>query len=344
MYLYISVLLNYYIGILRKLSLYKLLNFFKLFVSFHVSRFTKKARLWGDPFFVSIEPTTSCNLRCPQCPSGLREFTRPTGMLMPAFFEPALLQLKNHLHSLTFYFQGEPYLNPDFLDMVAFANKQGIYTITSTNAHYLNEENAKRTVLSKLDKLIISVDGITQEVYEHYRVGGQLDKVLEGTREILKQKKLHRAKHPHVVWQFVAFKTNQHQVDAVKKLGKEMGVDEVKIKTAQIYDFENGNELIPDIDSLSRYRKNANGTFEIKNQLLNQCWRMWQGCVITWDGKVVPCCFDKDAHHRVGDLKTGSFQTIWHSEAYSQFRSAVLTGRSEIDICRNCSEGTRVWS
>ena len=110
-------------------------------------------------------------------------------MLQHQLFQTIIGQLKNHLHSLTFYFQGEPYLNPDFLNMVSFAHANKIFTITSTNAHYLTEENARQTVLSKLDKLIISVDGITQEVYEQYRIGGKLDKVLEGTKEILKQKK-----------------------------------------------------------------------------------------------------------------------------------------------------------
>jgi radical SAM protein with 4Fe4S-binding SPASM domain len=299
---------------------------------------------FGLPVFVSIEPTTSCNLRCPQCPSGLREFTRPVGMLQTPLFEKVITQLKDHVHSLTFYFQGEPYLNPDFLKMVTHANDQNIYTITSTNAHYLTEENAKQTVLSGLDKLIISVDGITQEVYEQYRVGGKLNKVIEGTKEILKQKKVLKSNSPHVIWQFVVFGHNEHQVEAVKKLGKELGVGEVKIKTAQIYDFENGNDMIPHNDAYSRYEKDEQGTFRIKNKMLNQCWRMWQGCVITWDGKIVPCCFDKDAKYRLGNLETESFRSVWYSEAYNNFRRSVLNSRNSIDICTNCTEGTKVWS
>ncbi len=153
----------------------------KLFMSFHFSRLTGKVHQSGLPLFVSIEPTTSCNLRCPQCPSGLREFTRPTGMLQEAFFQSTIRQLKKHLFSLTFYFQGEPFLNPDFLNMVAFANQHGIYTITRTNAHYLNKGVAQATVNSQLDELIISIDGSTQQTYSTYRVGGQFEKVLEGT-------------------------------------------------------------------------------------------------------------------------------------------------------------------
>jgi radical SAM protein with 4Fe4S-binding SPASM domain len=265
-------------------------------------------------------------------------------MLDPVFFESTVQQVKKYLHSLTFYFQGEPYLNPDFLKMVDVANRHNIYTITSTNAHYMNESNAQRTVESGLDKLIISIDGTTQDTYEKYRIGGSLEKVISGTREILKQKKLMKSSKPHVVWQFVVFKTNEHQVDEVRRLGRELGVDEVKIKTAQIYDFENGHGLIPENEKYSRYRKNEGGAFEIKNRLLNQCWRMWQGCVITWDGKIVPCCFDKDAKYKIGDLQTESFSSIWFSPAYNGFRASILKGRSQIDICNNCTEGTKVWA
>lgn len=337
-------MIKYYKGILKKLTFYKVTNFLKLLFGFHFSRLVKRPKQFGMPLFISVEPTTSCNLRCPQCPSGLREFSRPTGMLQKQLFEKVIVQLKKQLHSLTFYFQGEPYLNPDFLTMVTFANTQHIYTITSTNAHYLTEENARNSVLSKLDKLIISIDGTSQESYEQYRKGGQLEKVLEGTKEIIRQKKLLNSSTPHVVWQFIVFKPNQHQIEEVKLLGKQLGVNQVKIKTAQIYDFENGHDMIPDLEKYSRYTKNSDGKFEIKNLLLNQCWRMWQGCVITWDGKIVPCCFDKDAKYKLGDLQKDTFKSVWYSEGYNQFRRSILQGRNKIDICNNCTEGTKVWT
>jgi radical SAM protein with 4Fe4S-binding SPASM domain len=138
-------------------------------------------------------------------------------------------------------------------------------------------------------------------------------------------------------------KPNEHQISEVKKLGLEIGVNEVKLKTAQLYEFENGNELMPSIDEFSRYKKQKDGSYKIKNELLNHCWKLWHSCVITWDGKIVPCCFDKDAQHQLGDLNTKSFATIWQSDLYRSFRSRILQSRKEIDICTNCSEGTKVW-
>ncbi len=332
------------INLFSKLTPRRLWNMVQVYSSFQLSKFRKKPMQWGFPISISFEPTTSCNLRCPECPSGLREFTRPTGMLQKDFFRQTIDDIYKELLYLVFYFQGEPYLNPDFLDMVKYAHDKGIYTATSTNAHYLTEEKAKKTVESGLDRLIISIDGTTQDVYENYRVGGKLEKVLQGARNIVKWKKELNSKTPFVFFQFLVVKPNEHQLDDIKKLAAEIGVDQVRFKTAQVYDFENDpNQLIPSIDKYSRYRKNKKGEMEVKSGLQNHCWRLWSGNVITWDGLVVPCCFDKDALHQLGNMKMQSFKQIWQNDNYKQFRSELMTSRRNIDICSNCSEGLKVW-
>lgn len=298
---------------------------------------------WGYPISISFEPTNFCNLRCPECPSGLRSFTRPTGMLQTDFFRATIDEMHRELLYLVFYFQGEPYLNPKFLDMVKYATDKKIYTATSTNAHYLTDDNARKTIESGLDRLIISIDGTTQEVYEQYRVGGQLQKVIDGARNIVKWKKELNSKKPFVVFQFLVVRPNEHQIEEVKKLGKEIGVDDVWFKTAQIYDYENDpNQLIPTREEYSRYKRTANGV-RFKGRVQNQCWRLWHDPVITWDGLVAPCCFDKDAQYRMGNLRSQGFREIWKNGEYRQFRAKILKGRKEIDICANCSEGTKVW-
>lgn len=333
------------LNLISKLTAERAWNAIKVVCSYYMSKWTRKPVQWGYPISISFEPTTSCNLRCPECPSGLRAFTRPTGMLQKNFFKETIDQLHKKLMYLVFYFQGEPYLNPAFLDMVSYASEKGIYTATSTNAHYLTDSNAKKTVESGLDRLIISIDGTTQEVYQQYRIGGRLDKVLEGARNIVKWKKALKSKTPFVFFQFLVVKPNEHQVDEIRQLAKEIGVDDVWLKTAQVYDYENDpNQLIPENSRYSRYRKNEQGEYEFKNQLSNHCWRLWHATVITWDGLVTPCCFDKDAKYKLGDLKGKSFEQIWHNEEYVNFRTQILQSRKNIDICANCSEGTRVWT
>ncbi|MFN3300024.1 MAG: radical SAM/SPASM domain-containing protein [Sediminibacterium sp.] len=336
--------LNDSLNLLSKLTLRRFWNGLKVYTSFNLSKLISKPIQWGMPVSISFEPTTSCNLRCPECPSGLREFTRPTGMLQKNFFQETIDEIAQDILYLIFYFQGEPYLNPQFLEMVKYANLKGIYTATSTNAHYLNDENARKTVESGLDRLIISIDGTTQDVYQQYRVGGKLEKVIEGAKNIVKWKKQLNSKTPFVFFQFLVVKPNEHQIADIKALGREIGVDQVRFKTAQVYNYqEDPNNLIPTNNKYSRYKKDASGKMKVKSGLKNYCWKLWHANVITWDGLVVPCCFDKDAMHQLGNLKSQSFKEIWKNGNYHQFRTELLNSRKNIDICSNCSEGLSVW-
>lgn len=319
-------------------------NAMRILGSYFYSKMTGNPVHWGMPIAISFEPTTSCNLRCPECPSGLRSFTRPTGMMEEKLYKRTIDELADTLLYLIFYFQGEPYLHPKFFELVQYAHNKGIYTATSTNAHYLTDEKARRTVESGLDRLIISIDGTTQDVYQQYRVGGNLEKVLEGTRNIIKWKKELKSATPHVIFQFLVVKPNEHQIEDVKKLAEEMGVDEVGLKTAQIYDYEEGSDLIPTIEKYSRYQVQADGKYSIKNKFVDHCWKMWHSCVITWDGAVVPCCFDKDAEYKLGDMKTSTFRQLWKGKKYRDFRASLIRSRSEIEMCKNCTEGTQVWA
>lgn len=292
---------------------------------------------------ISIEPTTACNLKCPQCPSGLRQFTRPTGNLKPETNKNVLDNLGKQLQYINYYFQGEPFIHPQFLDFVKDATERNIYVVTSTNAHFIAEKTAYEIIDSGLNEVIISIDGTTQKTYEQYRVEGSLSKVIEGTKALIKAKKERKSSLPIVTFQFLVVKHNEHQIDEVNKMAEEMGVDRISFKTVQVYDFESGKDLIPNNEKFSRYKKNTSGKYELKNKFKNSCWRMWSSCVFTWDGKIVPCCFDKDAQHRMGQLDFKNFKEIWRSDIYSDFRNKILKDRKSIEICKNCSEGSKVW-
>ena len=101
---------------------------------------------------------------------------------------------------------------------------------------------------------------------------------------------------------------------------------------------------MPDNEKYSRYIKQKNGTYKLKGKQGNHCWRMWSGSVLTWDGQVVPCCFDKDAKYILGSINERTFKEIWNSKEYRGFRKSVLNSRDQIDICKNCSEGAQVWA
>jgi len=321
------------------------INILQVLAGYFLSKITKKVFVFGKPISVSVEPTTACNLGCPECPSGLKSFTRPTGNLSIANYKNWLQELRKSTSFLTFYFQGEPFLHKDIVEMVALTEAAGIACTISTNGHFLSEKTCDAILEAGLSKLIISVDGTEQQTYEAYRKQGKLDKVIEGIRNMVAaKKKLGKKSHTKIIIQFLAVRANEHQIEEIKGWQTKYGVDAISIKTAQLYDYENGNVLMPKQEQYSRYKLGGDGKYHLKNALENHCWRLWSSAVITWDGKVVPCCFDKDAKYSMGSMGEISFTDIWNSEAYNTFRRNVLDKRSSIDICTNCSEGTKVWA
>jgi radical SAM protein with 4Fe4S-binding SPASM domain len=331
------------IQILKHVSVMRVVNLFQLKFSYFFSRIFKKSILWGKPYALSIEPTTACNLSCPECPSGLKKFTRETGKLDVEFHQKMLQNVGKQVFYINYYFQGEPFLNPQFLELIKEAKKNKIYTATSTNAHFIDQDKAEEIVNSGLDRMIISIDGLTQKTYENYRVNGKLSKVIEASKLMVEAKQRLQSKTPHLIFQFLVVKQNEHEVKAVFELAKELKIDEVRLKSAQLYDYKNGNSLMPEGEEYSRYKRKKDGTYILKYETGNHCWRMWSSSVLTWDGKVVPCCFDKDAQHILGSVTEMDFNSIWKSPKYQSFRKSILTNRNTIDICQNCSEGTKVW-
>ena len=328
---------------IKKLTFRKLINLFNLLIEYYKAIFFGTSQRTAFPVSVSIEPTTRCNLKCPECPSGLRIFTRETGNISEELFYKITDEIYLKTSYLILYFQGEPYLHPKFTDLVNYAsNRKKLFTVTSTNAHFLNKTNALKTIQSGLDKLIISIDGTTQDIYETYRIGGNLQTVKNNLIGLIQLKKELKSKTPFIVLQFLVSGKNEHQIPEIKRFAKEVGADKLELKTIQIYDYRNGNDLIPKNIKYSRYKKQKDGTFIIRSKLKNSCFRLWNSSVITWNGDIIPCCFDKNANHKFGNINEKTFKEINNSVEYKKFRKMLSENRKNIDICKNCTEGLNI--
>jgi radical SAM protein with 4Fe4S-binding SPASM domain len=314
------------------------MNIFKIILGFILSRILKKPFAIGLPVSVSIEPVSYCNLHCPECPTGNGSLNREKKIMPLTLFSNIINQIKVHTFYLTLYFQGEPFIHPQFSDLVKLARQNHIYTATSTNAQLITDEVAEQTVRSGLNKLIVSVDGTTQETYEKYRVGGRLDKTIQAIKLLVEWKKKLHSSTPKLEIQFLVLKHNEHQIPDIKKLAKELGVNKLSFKTAQIYDFENGSDLIPSRQEYSRYIKNADGLYSRKKKIRNRCPRAFSAVVISVDGDILPCSFDKKGEYCFGNIKDKPLSEIWHNEKASRFRRQILMDRRQFDICRNCTE------
>jgi len=288
----------------------------------------------GMPLSVSVELTNHCNLNCPECASGSGLMKRERGFMDIELYKSVVSELGRYLYYLNLYFQGEPMLHPQFFSFPGLAD--GIYTVVSTNGHFLSVENSGKLAESGLKKLIVSLDGMDQDIYSTYRKNGDFEKVKSGIRNIAEAI---RTKHSplRLEIQFLVNRFNEHQIPQARRFAAETGAS-IRLKSMQVNDTKDAVKWMPANRKFRRYEE-EDGEFRIKSRLPDRCLRLWFNPVITWNGKVIPCCFDKDAEFVMGDLNRDSFRTIWNGPAYKEFRKQVLTGRRKIGICRNCTSG-----
>jgi len=328
-------------NLLRCVTPHRVWNFLAISISYQLSARTGRSVVWGKPWTLTIEPTNRCNLKCPECPSGNGAMTRPQGLMPFEEFTRLVDEVRHQVFYLQLFFQGEPFIHNRLLDMVRYARARRMYVSISTNAHYLRPAVAEEIISSGLDRLIVSVDGLTQDVYEQYRVGGSLAKVHEALENFSAARKSAGRSRTELTLQLLVTRQNEQQLPALRALAKQHGAD-IALKTMQVYSIEGAEKFLPENPRYSRYER-VDGELRTRNTLHNRCVRLWERSVVTWDGVVVPCCFDKDAEYPLGQLNGRSFTDVWQSDAYHDFRRRILRNRRDVPMCRNCTEGLKPY-
>jgi len=304
--------------------------------SYMVSSLTGRPVTKGMPLAIGAELTNHCNLRCPECSSGSGMMTRPKGFMSTALFDKLISELEPYLYNINLYFQGEPMLHAGFFHLLERC--ANLNTVVSTNGHFLSEDNAEKLAISGLKQLVISLDGMDQQTYSSYRVNGDFEEVTRGIRNVSEAVK--RNSSPmKIILQFLVNLNNEHQIAEARKFAGEVNAI-LKLKSMQIINKDDFVKWLPSEKRFSRYDNKCN-SYTLKNSYPDRCARLWFNPVITWDGKVLPCCFDKNADHVMGDLNEDTFRGIWTGPKYRIFRKSVLSGRRMNDICRNCTSGLR---
>jgi radical SAM protein with 4Fe4S-binding SPASM domain len=304
--------------------------------SYLKSSMSGNASVYGMPLSIGAELTNNCNLNCPECSSGSGVMQRGRGYLDIELYKRVISELRPYLYNINLYFQGEPMLHPQFFSFIQ--NSQKTHTVVSTNGHFLSEENSEKIVKSGLSRLIVSLDGLDEETYTAFRKNGRLASVIDGIRNISEARKRFRSP-VKIEIQFIVNRMNEHQITAVKQFAKKMKVS-LSLKSMQIINKADIEKWLPVKRKFRRYEM-KDGEYVIKSSFPDRCARLWFNPVITWDGKVIPCCFDKDAEHIMGDLNQDSFREIWDGPKYRIFRKSILSGRHMIEICRNCTSGLK---
>ena len=307
---------------------------------------TRADTLHFFPTKITIETGNVCNLRCPLCPTGTSETKVPKGMLTLERFKHIIHQLGPTTETLDFFDWGEPFLNKDLLAMVRYAKERyrqiRIVISSNLNIPHCSKEKVKEIVQSGLDHLIMSVDGATQSVYEQYRVGGNLSDVLRTMRWFAESKQALRMRAPTLVWNYLVFRHNEHEVEMARRMAAEIGVE----FTASPMRTDCGEEIflpmeerlkrdgmwIPENPIYSQY------SHEALSRRINDCTKPWKTVAINWDGYVVPCGSIYDCRtYNYGNIFEQSFTDIWNGAPYRAARRALASRQTGTGtVCETC--------
>lgn len=286
------------------------------------------------PKIFSIETVLGCNLKCPVCYVGNNQIERNKGIMRLDDFRVISNKIATYAEYVFLHLWGEPLLNPHLFEMIQITKTYAKVNI-STNGQLLTKEIANKLIESGTDEIIVSLDGMTQDVYQKYRVGGDLNKVFEGIDWLMKAKKSHNSS-TRITIQFVVMKHNQHQILNAKKYARQIGIP-LYLKKMYVQESVALNYL-PDNKKYWRY---AFKDDKLKLQFkFHSCKEPWESFVILVNGDVVPCCFDINAQACMGNLLDSSFNDIWSGNKYNDFRNNIL-GKKPHSMCEKyCGKET----
>jgi len=319
------------------IPLKKIVNFFLA----GLNQYILPSRPLGRPVFAQVEPTNMCNLSCPLCLTVAQVGGRPPSFLDYNAYKRFIDEVGDYLLLMVLWNWGEPFLHPDIFRMIADAKAHGIIVCSSTNGNvgFDNEDTIRLLVESGLDSLVIAVDGATQATYSHYRKGGNLDRVIEGIRAIIKVRGQMGSRTPRINLRFVAMRHNEHEIDQVHQLAKDLGVDYFTVKTVDLPipgrdDLD--SEYVPNQESLRRYE--YSGTDFIRKTRIFECMRPWKRITLDSGGRIIPCEYDYLGVHPFGNIASGGAAIeSWKSAASSDFRRHFSRGNNEFYLCQKCT-------
>jgi len=340
------------VSLLRYSSIYKLRNLVRV----EWERFRKKEKVAGLPYIVLLDPTNVCNLKCPVCPTPQGNLLHSSGRVSVENFEAFVDRIAAHTYRLILYNWGEPFLHRQIIRMLAYADKKKISTSISSNLNLLPREGAEALVLSGLDDLIVSCDGLSQETYQRYRVGGELDKLVGNMDAISQAKKRLGRTNPNIEFQFLVFRHNEHEVDRVQAFARQHGANIVRLAKpsvdfaipdirpaenptyarAEYHDLETAVPIVVQEASNSACTQ---GSADSASLAPIDCYWPWRCLTVNWNGEVDPCCYNN---------RLGSFGNIFNqplielinNEKYVYSRRRITSkvsaaGHDDV-ICKTC--------
>ena len=298
----------------------------------------KSDKVWAYPTLLQVEPGNVCNLRCPVCHTVTDG--KPQGFLRREGFQSLMDEVGEEILFLHFWGWGEPFMNKDFFSMVKVAKAKGVRIVSSTNGHFFESQgNIDKLIDSGLDVLIVALDGTDPETYEKYRRQGDFGRVLSGLKQLVRRKRERGAGSPRINLRMLVTRENEDQVDRMKALARELGVDIFSLKTLCSFDNEaEGSELLPCRPEFRRFSYGPDGE-PVRQE--NTCKKFWNHPTVYRDGTVVLCDYHTGNDFSLGNVFNpdgrADFGRIWFGRDFRRVRAQFLKGDRRGMRCDTCA-------
>jgi radical SAM protein with 4Fe4S-binding SPASM domain len=249
-------------------------------------------------------------------------------------FTRVIDQLSPYVRYVALYYLGEPLLCDHLPRMIQYARQHKIRVFTSSNLNSLSKDQAEDLIASKLDYLIVSLDGTSQESYQKYRIGGDFTKVIENIKLLKDKKKEKNSPYPRIVIQPVIFRHNEDEVPKLQALAEHLGVD-ISIRQGNLGGEGQSPPITKDLALAQKwlspnkvYHKEYNYLSDKPYLKENPCYFLWKGITVNWDGSVFPCCWIYESKHSFGNICKDDMETIWNNDFYRSSRSLFSLRKS----------------
>lgn len=311
-----------------------------------LSKFFKFKKVVYLPFVLNMEPGNICNLSCPLCPTGKRDGSLKKGFLSFNFFKKIFDQIGGKLKVVNLYSWGEPLLNAELGKIINYIKNKNkkIKVITSTNLNVEDKNILDELISSGIDEIIVSCDGASEEAYKRYRVGGDFGLVIENMKYLVDKKKELNI-NAKIIWNFLVFKHNEHEVEKARQMAKQIGADfraglmRTSMKDEILKPHKDAIardiEWIPDNPDYSAYDKER----LLPKRIIKSCLKPWQEITVNWNGEVFPCCAVYGDNFSFADANKDPIIDIWNNRNFLQARKEILNKKEKpLTVCGLCRD------
>ena len=310
-------------------------------------RAMRRTRLRGKPYYYFVDPCNVCNLRCPLCVTGNGLLDRSRGLLRLQDYQTILDKIAPYAVHISLHNWGEPLLNPEIFEIIGATGKRGIAPTMSSNLNVEKDRFGERIVESGLDYLIVSLDGLTQQTYEQYRVRGKIDLVFDNIRAIIEARKRLKRHTPLIEWQFLVFRHNEHEVERARAQAASLGVDRFRPRSPcfPLQDYKLVDQPAQAaaearwMPADPTYWEQHPGALRRAGYLWDEpCFYLYRTMTVNPGGGLASCCLAYKERQDFGNLLRDDLETVWNNEQYRRSRAlfARAPAKRAGTVCDSC--------